>query len=109
MLGDRPNGTNINLSCGSLHPELMVNKVRELGFDCGIAFDGDAHRIVLCDEKGQIFDGDDILAMCGSFMKSEGTLKGSTVVGTVMSNLGLSPLEVHLSGLKLGIGMCFLI
>lgn len=89
MLGDRPNGRNINLSCGSLHPELMVNKVRELGFDCGLAFDGDADRIVLCDEKGQIFDGDDILAMCATQMKEEGSLRGSTVVGTVMSNLGL--------------------
>lgn len=89
ILGDRPNGRNINLNCGSLHPELMVSKVRELGFDCGLAFDGDADRLVLCDEKGQIFDGDDVLAMCGSFMGGEGTLKGNKVVGTVMSNLGL--------------------
>ncbi len=89
MIGDRPNGRNINLNCGSLHPENVVNKVRELGFDCGLAFDGDADRIVLCDEKGQIFDGDDILAVCATAMQEEGTLKNSGIVGTVMSNLGL--------------------
>ena len=92
MIGDRPNGKNINLNCGSLHPEHMVGKVRELGFDCGLAFDGDADRIIICDEQGQVFDGDDILALCALQMLEEGKLKGNGVVGTVMSNLGLEKL-----------------
>jgi phosphoglucosamine mutase len=99
MIADRPNGKNINLNCGSLHPEHLVAKVRELNFDIGLAFDGDADRIVICDEKGQIFDGDDILAMCALQMKEEGTLRGGGVVGTVMSNLGLENL-LKINGIK---------
>lgn len=89
MLGDRPNGKNINDGCGSLHPEQLVRKVREVGADLGIALDGDADRVVMCDEEGHILDGDDLLAICGDSLASRGLLKGSTVVGTVMSNLGL--------------------
>ncbi len=89
MLGDRPNGKNINDGCGSLHPELLIEKVREVGADAGIALDGDADRLVMCDEEGHLFDGDDLLAICGDSLLQTGGLKGSTVVGTVMSNLGL--------------------
>jgi phosphoglucosamine mutase len=89
MLSDRPNGKNINDNCGSLHPEQLVKKVREVGADLGIALDGDADRVVMCDEEGHILDGDDLLAICGDSLASRGLLKGSTVVGTVMSNLGL--------------------
>ncbi len=92
MIGDRPNGKNINLDCGSLHPEQLIQKVKETGADCGIAFDGDADRVVLCDETGALFDGDDVLAMCALYQKEQGTLTGGGVVGTVMSNLGLEKL-----------------
>jgi phosphoglucosamine mutase len=92
MIGDRPNGKNINLNCGSLHPEQLIQKVRETGADCGIAFDGDADRVIFCDETGQLLDGDDILAMCALHLKEQGALGGGGVVGTVMSNLGLEKL-----------------
>jgi phosphoglucosamine mutase len=92
MIGDRPNGKNINLNCGSLYPEQLINKVRETGADCGIGFDGDADRVIFCDENGELLDGDDVLAMCSLFKKEEGTLIGGAVVGTVMSNLGLEKL-----------------
>lgn len=99
-LGDKPDGKNINDGCGSLHPEKMVRLVREHSADCGIAFDGDADRLIMCDERGQIFDGDQIVAMLAADYQDRGILKGSGVVGTVMSNFGL---EVYLRnrGLKL--------
>lgn len=87
--GDRPNGKNINLDCGSLHPEHMCRLVREHGAFCGIALDGDADRVVLCDENGEILDGDFILAQCARDLRSQGKLSGSSVVGTSMTNLGL--------------------
>lgn len=89
QLGDKPNGKNINEGCGSLYPEGMAKLVREHSADIGIAFDGDADRVVICDERGQIFDGDQILAMLAMDYKQRGTLKGGGVVGTVMSNFGL--------------------
>ncbi|HMO18207.1 MAG TPA: phosphoglucosamine mutase [Oligoflexia bacterium] len=92
MLADRPNGKNINHECGSLHPEKLVSKVREVGAHVGIAFDGDADRVIFCDEAGQLLDGDDILAMCALHEKSSGRLSGNGVVGTVMSNFGLEQL-----------------
>lgn len=89
MLADRPNGKNINQECGSLHPEKLVAKVREVGAHMGIAFDGDADRVIFCDETGHLLDGDDILAMCAIHEKNAGNLTGGGVVGTVMSNFGL--------------------
>ena len=88
-LGVEPNGRNINLSCGSLHPEKTADKVRELRADVGIAVDGDADRVVIVDEKGEILDGDTVMALCARDMLERGTLKGGGVVATVLSNLGL--------------------
>lgn len=88
-LGVKPNGTNINEGCGSLHPEVMAEKVREYRADLGIALDGDADRVIFVDEKGEEVDGDHIMALCGSEMIKTGELKKKTVVATVMSNMGL--------------------
>ncbi len=88
-LGVEPNGRNINENCGSLHPERLVERVRELRADVGIAVDGDADRVVLSDERGQLLDGDAILAVCARDLAERGALAGRTVVATVMSNLGL--------------------
>jgi phosphoglucosamine mutase len=88
-MGDRPDGKNINLKCGSLHPEAMCEMVRESGAYCGIAFDGDADRVIFCDEYGELLDGDLVLALCAADFKERGMLKGDGVVGTVMSNIGL--------------------
>nr|CRH07164.1 phosphoglucosamine mutase [Candidatus Magnetococcus massalia] len=105
-MGNQPNGTNINDRCGSLHPRNMVDKVREVRADVGIAFDGDADRVVICDEKGRLLDGDAILAMMALEMQKEGTLKGDGVVATVMSNLGLERVleanGLHLVRTKVG-------
>ncbi len=89
VFGNQPNGTNINLECGSMHPQHLCARVREYRADLGIAHDGDADRVLLCDESGNMIDGDDILAICGLQMLAEGTLRNKTVVATVMSNAGL--------------------
>ncbi|MDG2212193.1 MAG: phosphoglucosamine mutase [Verrucomicrobiota bacterium] len=86
---NRPNGSNINDDCGSLYPEKMCDLVRENGADIGIAHDGDADRVILCDEKGQLIDGDDIMAIATLEMLAEGSLTQNTLVSTVMSNAGL--------------------
>ncbi|MCL4170378.1 UNVERIFIED_CONTAM: hypothetical protein GTU68_037990, partial [Idotea baltica] len=99
-IGDKPNGKNINLGCGSTHPELLAEKVVEHGAFCGIAFDGDADRIICCDEKGGIIDGDLILAICASALKKSDSLAGNGVVGTVMTNLGLEK-SLEKKGIKL--------
>lgn len=88
-LGVKPNGTNINEGCGSLHPEVMAEKVREYRADLGIALDGDADRVIFVDERGEEVDGDHIMALCGTEMIKTGELKKKTVVATVMSNMGL--------------------
>jgi phosphoglucosamine mutase len=88
-LGVKPNGTNINEGCGSMHPEVMAEKVREYRADLGIALDGDADRVIFVDEKGVEVDGDHIMALCGTEMMKAGQLKKKTVVATVMSNMGL--------------------
>jgi len=88
-LGDDPNGVNINEECGSTHPEAMAKMVREYRADIGIALDGDADRLVICDEKGVVVDGDQIMAIIAGALAKAGTLKGGGVVATVMSNLGL--------------------
>ncbi|MDR6626761.1 phosphoglucosamine mutase [Caulobacter segnis] len=88
-LGVDPDGTNINEECGSTHPEAMAKMVREYRADIGIALDGDADRLVICDEKGVVVDGDQIMAIIAGSLAKAGTLKGGGVVATVMSNLGL--------------------
>ncbi len=88
-VGVEPNGLNINEGCGSTHPEAMGRAVREFRADLGIALDGDADRLVLCDEQGAVVDGDQILAIIAGAWHAEGRLTGAGVVGTVMSNLGL--------------------
>lgn len=85
-----PNGVNINLKCGSTHMESLQNYVVSIGADVGIAFDGDADRMLAVDEKGNIIDGDQIMAVCAKFMKEQNRLAKDTCVVTVMSNLGLS-------------------
>src|SRR3989338_5315837 len=84
-----PDGTNINQDCGSLHMEGLSKKVREVGADIGIALDGDADRVILCDETGTVVDGDVIMALCGQMWKKRGLLKKNAIVATVMSNLAL--------------------
>ena len=88
-INDTPNGTNINEGCGSLHMGEVIRKVRETKADMGIAHDGDADRVLICDEKGRIVDGDQIMGMCGAEMQACGTLKHAAVAATVMSNIGL--------------------
>ncbi|MBN9587754.1 MAG: phosphoglucosamine mutase [Alphaproteobacteria bacterium 64-11] len=88
-IGVTPDGTNINQDCGSTAPEAMCAKVREMRADFGIALDGDADRVVMADEKGNIIDGDQILALIARSWSKGGDLKGGGVVGTVMSNAGL--------------------
>ncbi len=88
-LGVEPNGRNINHECGSLHPEKTAAKVREVRADVGIAIDGDADRVVIINEKGEILDGDLVMALCARDMLERGNLKGGGVVATVMSNIGL--------------------
>ena len=88
MLADQPNGTNINDQCGSTHMEALKAFVKENKLDAGIAFDGDADRCLAVDEKGQLVDGDFVMAICAADLKSRGKLEKNAVVGTVMSNLG---------------------
>lgn len=88
LTGDRPNGKNINKACGALYPEGMAALVREHGADLGIALDGDADRVIFSDEKGEILDGDQLMAICAAHLHSEDRLKDNTVVATIMSNLG---------------------
>jgi phosphoglucosamine mutase len=83
-----PDGVNINHKCGSTHMGELRDKVLSEGAAIGVAFDGDADRFLAVDEKGEMVDGDKIMAIIGSFMKEKGTLKGNTIVATVMSNLG---------------------
>ncbi|GAB7387177.1 phosphoglucosamine mutase [Bacillaceae bacterium] len=83
-----PNGVNINDGCGSTHPETVKEEVLKQEADLGLAFDGDADRLIAVDHLGNIIDGDHIMAICGLAMKKKGKLKGDTIVATVMSNLG---------------------
>jgi phosphoglucosamine mutase len=87
--GDNPDGSNINRDCGSMHPEHFCKMVREHKAHLGLAHDGDADRVLLCDENGELIDGDDIMAIIGLELLASGTLPGKTVVTTVMSNAGL--------------------
>jgi phosphoglucosamine mutase len=91
-VGVDPDGTNINAECGSTHPEAMAKLVREYRADIGIALDGDADRLVICDEKGVVVDGDQIMAIIALAYAKAGKLNAGGVVATVMSNLGLERL-----------------
>ena len=88
-LGVDPNGRNINDQCGALHPECMVAEVRRAGAQLGVALDGDADRVILADEKGNVLDGDQVMAILGTRMLERSALPERTVVATIMSNLGL--------------------
>ncbi len=88
-LSKDPDGTNINRRCGALYPEVMAETVRECGADIGLAFDGDGDRLIVCDEHGQIVDGDHIMAICTRALLKQQKLKKKTLVTTVMSNMGL--------------------
>jgi phosphoglucosamine mutase len=100
FLGDAPDGRNINLHCGSTHPEMLARTVREGGFRLGVAFDGDGDRAIFVHEDGGIVDGDAVMLMCGRRLQAEGRLKGQAVVATVMSNIGLE-LGLRASGIRL--------
>lgn len=89
VLGDKPNGFNINEGCGAMHPEYLAQAVLEYRADVGIALDGDADRLVLVDEKGEVVDGDKLMGVLAVHLKNQGTLKGKGMVATVMSNQGL--------------------
>ncbi|WP_341876267.1 phosphoglucosamine mutase [Defluviitalea saccharophila] len=89
VIGNEPNGCNINKNCGSTHMEGLQEMVKANKVDLGLAFDGDADRCLAVDENGNLVDGDQIMAICGLQMKKENTLTGNTIVATVMSNLGL--------------------
>ena len=88
-LGTSPNGTNINDHCGSLHPETLAAKVREVRADVGLALDGDADRLIVVDEKGNVLDGDQLMALGAQAMMERGELPGNMLVATAMSNLAL--------------------
>ena len=88
-IGVDPNGRNINYKCGSTAPEALIDKVREVRADIGIALDGDADRVVIVDEKGQIVDGDQLMAVIAESWSRRGKLSAGGIVATVMSNLGL--------------------
>ncbi|MCR2043309.1 phosphoglucosamine mutase [Anaerosalibacter massiliensis] len=89
VINDEPNGININVNCGSTNPKMAQDLVVETNADIGLSFDGDADRLIAVDEKGNIIDGDHILAICGSQLNKKGKLEHNTVVGTVMTNMGL--------------------
>jgi len=89
VIHNNPDGININRDCGSTHIEEVTRLVKETSADIGLAFDGDADRLIAVDENGETVDGDKIVAICGNFLKEKGKLYKNTVVATIMSNLGL--------------------
>jgi phosphoglucosamine mutase len=100
VLSARPDGRNINLDCGSTHPEQLSATVRANGCRMGVAFDGDGDRAIFVDADGRIVDGDAVLLMCARHLKSIGQLKGNAIVATVMSNIGLE-IALRESGIEL--------
>ncbi|MBL7666031.1 MAG: phosphoglucosamine mutase [Bacteriovoracaceae bacterium] len=101
VLGNTPNGKNINENCGALHPQNCAAKVKEVGADMGICLDGDADRLIVIDEKGEVIDGDKLIGFLSKFLFQKKLLGGvNEVVGTAMSNLGL---EIYLK--KLGLSL----
>ncbi len=99
-LGVEPDGTNINRDVGSTSPEALIRKVHEVRADVGIALDGDADRVIIVDEKGQVVDGDQLMAVIGRSWQEAELLSKPAIVATIMSNLGL---EKYLSGIGLGL------
>jgi phosphoglucosamine mutase len=89
VVADQPDGRNINLACGSTHPDRLARMVVDRGCQAGVAFDGDGDRAIFVDHRGRIVDGDAVMLMCGRQLQREGRLAGNTVVATVMSNIGL--------------------
>ena len=100
LLGNTPDGRNINLHCGSTHPELLAAAVREHGCRMGVAFDGDGDRAIFVDARGEVVDGDAVLLMCAREMKAQGRLTGDALVATVMSNIGLE-IALRESGIEM--------
>ena len=103
-IGVKPNGININYKCGSTFPNILKKNVKKYNADLGISLDGDADRVIMCDEKSQIIDGDQIIATIAKRWKRKKILKGG-VIGTLMSNYGLenffSSEKIKLKGQKL--------
>ncbi len=97
-IGVDPDGKNINHECGALHPEVMAAKVKQLGANIGLALDGDGDRLIVCDEHGNIVDGDHIMAICARELLNRRKLKKKTLVATVMSNMGLEQAMVAMGG-----------
>ncbi|BCO08329.1 phosphoglucosamine mutase [Desulfolithobacter dissulfuricans] len=97
-IGINPDGKNINQQCGALHPEIMAEKVKKLGADIGLALDGDGDRLIVCDEHGEIVDGDHIMAICAAELMKRRKLKKKTLVATVMSNMGLEKAMEEMGG-----------
>ena len=106
VYGHQPDGKNINKDCGSMHPNLLCAKIWEHRADLGIAHDGDADRVLLCDEKGTLIDGDDIMAIAGLDLLEQGTLAQKTLVSTIMSNAGLDAVIANAGGrvIRTGVG-----
>ena len=106
VIGDQPDGRNINLGCGSTHPKRLAELVVSRGCQAGVAFDGDGDRAIFVDHAGRIVDGDAVLLMCGAQLRREGRLTGNAIVATVMSNIGLElalkPLGIEL--VRTGVG-----
>jgi len=103
VIGDQPDGRNINLHCGSTHPELLARTVVERGCQMGVAFDGDGDRAIFVDHCGHVVDGDAVLLMCAKQLQSEGRLRNDGVAATVMSNIGL---ELALRGIGVDLVRC---
>ena len=102
-IGCAPDGRNINLDCGSTHPQGLARIVADGGYDLGIAYDGDGDRAIFVDGAGRIVDGDAVMLMCAKQMRAEGRLKGDAIVATVMSNIGL---ELALREAGIGLVRC---
>lgn len=104
VMGNKPDGVNINGGCGSTHPEKLAELVKATGSDVGLAFDGDADRLIVVDENGSVVDGDRVIAICVRMLKDQGRLKENKVTATVMSNIGFhkameaSGIEVDVTG-----------
>jgi phosphoglucosamine mutase len=103
VIGNEPDGRNINLHCGSTHPEKLSEAALETGADLGVAFDGDGDRAIFVDHQGRVVNGDAVLLMCARQLKREGRLNGNAIVATVMSNIGL---EIALRDLGIGLVRC---
>ncbi len=103
MIGCSPDGRNINLDCGSTHPERLARLVVEERCDLGVAFDGDGDRAIFIDHTGRVVDGDAVMYLCAKQMLAAGRLRGPAVVATVMSNIGL---EIALRDLGIGLVRC---